>query len=187
MSSRHTLIGIIAITCLLIGNGCKKLPDSGPLSIDLFWEIPVSQKGNASDAGESDAAEPDAGESDAAEPDASESDAEKTASGTYGECEKAGVASFYYSLRDMADCDRTSKGWRCNVVESIDEEDAVTCNDVMNIARKNIRGGDYMLYIYGLDAKGVTRWEVSCEDLRVDGKKTPFYTCDIPYNPNAEE
>ncbi|MBN1652460.1 MAG: hypothetical protein JXA30_01655 [Deltaproteobacteria bacterium] len=161
----HVLVGTFALTLVAFGAGCRDYPDSGPLVVELYWEVPPpSEDARASDAGAPDA--------DEAEP------------GSFDECEKAGVVRFDYRLGDMSDCARYSNGWACPY---FDEGERITCDRITVLDFGWIEGGDYFLNLWGYDKDGLERWDVSCEDLYVNGKETPQYVCEIPYFPEPDE
>jgi len=154
MTRRHAIIGIVLLISLAFSNGCRDYPDSGPLAVELQWEIPPSDDAGASDV-------------DVPEP------------GTFGECEQAGVVKFDYQLEDMSDCVRYSDGWDCRPIEY---GEGIPCEKELLGEKNRISGGDYRARITGRDEDGNEFWSLLCEGLYVDGSKTEDgYICDVPY------
>jgi hypothetical protein len=185
MTRQHAIIGIVALIALYFSNGCRDYPDSGPLAVELWWEIP-----SIDDAGVSDAETDVNADEDALEP------------GMFGECEQAGVVRFDYQLEDMSDCIKYSDGWTCRVVDYFDR---VPCEEITILNFDWLSGGDYLLKIWGYDEDGYDLWRAICPDLDKEGsfyvdgafyvdgklymdgsKDDRAYPCEVSFIPRAK-
>ncbi len=182
MTRQHLYLGIIALTSLSLSSGCRDYPDSGPLAVELYWEIPPSD-----DAGVSDA----------------DTDAEAPEPGSFGECEQAGVVRFEYQLEDMSDCYQAATGWRCRIVDYFNR---IPCEEITILNFDWIAGGDYVIKIWGYDEDGYDSWRAVCPDLDKEGSfyidgafyvdgdlymdgsdDDRAYSCDVDYRPRAQD
>lgn len=189
MTRLHFFIGNITLIALAFIGGCRDYPDSGPIAVELSWEIPPDDDAGILDAD-------------------TDADADTPEPGTFGECEQAGVVRIEYEFQDMSDCIKYSDGWDCIPVayypRFYDDKPAL-CERNKIIGYGSMPGGDYLVFVVGYDAENRPRWSAFCPDLEKDGsfyvdgafyvdgkvymdgsEDDKAYPCEVSYNPRTE-
>lgn len=157
MTLRLIISSTLVLLIALLSTSCTGLSSHGDLSVYLNWETTDPKLSEAEDG-------------DIIE-----------GTGEFGDCEASEVRIFDYSLEDTSDCELDDGEWYCDVVASDTRE---TCKENIELIFEDIRGGDYVLHIWGYDGEGDPLWNVACEDLHVDGDAE--YDCDIAYSPEED-